>query len=80
MGIEYSDSNHSGRIAAILRSAPQIFVDSINDDREARGLSRIEVRGKPNTEGSESQLAENHKALVERRLYILRKEAAALRD
>ncbi len=78
MSIEYSDSNYSGRIAAILRSAPQIFVDSINDSREAQGLTRIEVRGKPNTEGSASQLEENHKALVERRLHVLRKEAANL--
>ena len=80
MGIEYSDSNHSARIAAVLRSAPQVFVDSINDSRQASGLNRIEVRGKPNTEGDASQLAENHKALVERRIHLLRQEAAALLD
>ncbi len=78
--LEHSHARSSERLENILRDAPQAFVDEINDVREMQGRERVEVRGRPNNEGSKSQLAHTHELLLKRKIDRLLAEAEALKQ
>ena len=78
--LEHNDQRSSERLETILRDAPQAFVDEINDVREMQGRERIEVRGRPNNEGTKSQIAHTHELLLRRKIDRLLAEAEALKQ
>ena len=80
MRIEHSHARSSERLESILQDAPQAFVDEINDVREMQGRERVEVRGKPNNEGTKSQIAHTHELLLKRKIDRLLAEAEALKQ
>ena len=80
MTIEYSRKRSYSQLESILKDCPRVHLDNINDLRESRGQERIDVEGRPNTEGSLEQLQSNRDLLLRRRVDRLMAEAAALRD
>ena len=78
--IEHNDARSSERLENILETAPQAFVDAINATRLKNGQPAVEVRGRPNTEGTPSQLAHTHALLLKRKIELLKKEARSLKS
>ena len=75
--IEYSSNRN---IQAILRTAPQWVSDDVDRLRKQSNLPPLNIRGVPNHVGTESQIAHNEHALLQRKAELLREQAIELRQ
>lgn len=73
--IEHSDLSST---RAVLRNAPQWVVAEVNESRKAEGMSPLEFAGVPNHVGTDSQVAENRKALLLKKCELLQDVADSL--
>ena len=76
--VEHAHSRTRSQAANVLAGAPQVWVNAVNRNREEMGLDPIEVRGRPNTEGSDSQRAENYHMLLQEKIRLLLEEVDQL--
>ena len=67
--IEHSDMKNT---RAILRNAPKWVVDEVQEQRRLEDMQPLEFSGIPNHIGSESQIAENRKALLLKKVELLK--------
>ena len=67
--IEHSDMKST---RAILRNAPRWVVDEVQEQRKIEGMPALPFEGVPNHVGSESQIAENRKALLLKKFELLK--------
>ena len=67
--IEHSDMKST---RAILRNAPKWVVDEVQEQRRLEDMQPLEFSGIPNHIGSESQIAENRKALLLKKVELLK--------
>ena len=73
--IEHSDLKST---RSVLRNAPAWVVSEVNEARKAEGMSPLEFAGLPNHVGTDSQVAENRKALLLKKYELLQDEADSL--
>ena len=73
--IEHSDLRST---RAVLRNAPRWVVDECNEVRKSEGMSKLPFEGIPNHLGTDSQVAENKKALLLKKAELLREMADEL--
>ncbi len=76
--LEHAHNRTRSQAASVLAGAPQVWVRAVNRNREEMGLDPIQVRGRPNTEGSASQLAENKHMLLQEKIALLLDEVDRL--
>ena len=67
--IEHSDMKST---RAILRAAPKWVVDEVQEQRKLEDMQALPFSGIPNHLGSESQIAENRKALLLKKVELLK--------
>ena len=75
--IEHSDMKST---RAILRNAPKWVVDEVQEQRKLEGMQALPFSGIPNYVGTETQVAENRKALLLKKADLLREVAEDLLD
>jgi hypothetical protein len=76
--IEHAHNRTRSQAASVMATAPRVWVNAVNRNREEMGLDPIEVRGRPNNEGSESQRAANHHMLLQEKIRLLLEEVDQL--
>ncbi len=73
--IEHSDLKST---RSVLRTAPKWVVDEVQEQRKIEGMSKLPFEGVPNHVGTDSQVAENKKALLLRKCELLQDVADSL--
>lgn len=67
--IEHSDLKST---RSVLRTAPKWVVDEVQEQRKIEGMPALPFEGVPNHVGNESQVAENRKALLLKKVELLK--------